>query len=259
MPIQLCSNEEFREKICGAGGKYKSLVDVNRKPYGIPQGTPISDMLANVYLIDFDIALKSYCSSRGGIYYRYSDDILMLLPGSEREGSDAQKFTTNEIKKYGSKMLIKDAKTAIVVYESAGSQQTYRAIAGRQGRNGLEYLGFRYDGCEIWIRNSTLSRLYRKVSGSVAAECANLVGRYRGKSSAFMLERFEYGRFFQRYGRVEDFEFDDDYNSWTFWTYARKAMKVFGRAGRPIPHQLRNYKMVVRKRVQREIVKRLTV
>lgn len=157
------------------------------------------------------------------------------------------------------KLLIKDAKTAVVVYEAAGGFQTHRAVVGRQGRNGLEYLGFRYDGREVWIRNSTLSRFYRKISGSIAAECAVLVRRYRGKSKAFILGQFKYHTFFQRYGRVENFDMEGDYKSWTFWTYARKATKAFGRAGRPIPRQLRRYKVIVKKRVQREIAERLAV
>lgn len=101
VPIKFCSNKDFREKVCGLKGKYKSLVDVNRQPYGIPQGTPISDLLANIYLIDFDIEMKSYCDARGGTYYRYSDDILVILPGSESEGSDARNFAMNEIRKCG--------------------------------------------------------------------------------------------------------------------------------------------------------------
>lgn len=47
MPKQLCSGKEFREKIAGANGR-KSLIKRNHKPYGIPQGSPISDLLGNL-------------------------------------------------------------------------------------------------------------------------------------------------------------------------------------------------------------------
>lgn len=53
VPKQLCTGNEFREKIAGGDGR-KTIVKKNRKTYGIPQGAPISDLLANIYMIDFD-------------------------------------------------------------------------------------------------------------------------------------------------------------------------------------------------------------
>jgi hypothetical protein len=49
VPQHLCSGREFREKIAGGNGQ-PSLIRKNHKPYGIPQGAPISDLLANAYL-----------------------------------------------------------------------------------------------------------------------------------------------------------------------------------------------------------------
>ena len=207
-------------------------------------------------MIDFDISLKSYCDDHGGVYNRYSDDIMMILPGSDAEALGARDFAVAEIRKHGNKLFIKDSKTSVVVYEESSNGQNFRHVAGAQGRNGLEYLGFRLDGRHIYIRDATISRLYRKIAGAIKAECATLIKRYPGKGATFLLTRFDYSRFFKRYGRVDDFD-PADYSTWTFWTYARKAMKAFGTAGRPIPRQLRNYKMVVRTRVEKEIVRQL--
>ena len=52
MPIQLCSPSDFRRKIAGTDG----LIAPNANAYGIPQGAPLSDLLANAYLMDFDVA-----------------------------------------------------------------------------------------------------------------------------------------------------------------------------------------------------------
>jgi len=46
MPKQLCTGKLFRQKIAGGNGE-KSLIEKNFKPYGIPQGSPVSDLLAN--------------------------------------------------------------------------------------------------------------------------------------------------------------------------------------------------------------------
>jgi len=255
MPRKLCGNARFREDICGKGGKSKSLIDVNRRPYGIPQGSPISDMLANIYLVDFDVAMDQYCRSKGGIYFRYSDDILLIIPGPSHEAEAARDFAMSEIGNHGAKIRIKPSKTAVIHYTpDPKGGQAFTHIAGEQGRNGLEYLGFRYDGKNVYLRDATLSRLYRKVSASVHWAVASHVARYPGKDAAFLNTSFDYADFFQRYGRVDDFDEASDYDTWTFWTYARKAMTAFGVRGKPIPRQLRLYKQIVRDRVHKKIL-----
>lgn len=258
MPKKLCTNSEFREKICGVGGAFKSLVDVNRKPYGIPQGAPISDLLANIYMIDFDCVARAYCVARGGEYYRYSDDIMMILPGDEAVAHAAKAFATSEIRKHGDRLKIKDSKTTVAVFDKVASDHLrYRHILGRQGRNGLEYLGFRFGGDKVAIRDSTLAKLYRKISLGLKAEVASLIRRYPGHDEASLAAKFDYSQFFQRYGRVQEFDGQDDFEAWTFWTYARRAFSRFGVDGAPIPRQLRRFKMIVRSRVPREIAKQL--
>ena len=49
--IRACSAAEFRSKVRAAG-----LVTHNQNLFGIPQGTPISALLSNIYMLDFDKA-----------------------------------------------------------------------------------------------------------------------------------------------------------------------------------------------------------
>jgi hypothetical protein len=57
----------------------------------------------------------------------------------------------------------------------------------------------------------------------------------------------------QRYGRVADFDHTASYDTWTFWTYAKRAIETFGPLGQPIGGQLKNYGRIVRTRMAHEI------
>lgn len=47
---------------------------------GIPQGLSISNILAEIYLKNFDKILKSHCAKMRCYYFRYVDDVLILTP-----------------------------------------------------------------------------------------------------------------------------------------------------------------------------------
>ncbi len=97
IPTQLCTPKEFREKIAGGDAALPTLIIRNDKDYGIPQGAPISDILANLYLIDFDKLMDDYVRPFGGHYFRYSDDILLIVPGNRIAGFAARDYAMNQI------------------------------------------------------------------------------------------------------------------------------------------------------------------
>ena len=77
---RVCTPSEFRNTVRNSG-----LIEVNDKPFGIPQGTPISAVLSNVYMMKFDVAMHRYAKQVGGRYFRYCDDILLIVPISQRD------------------------------------------------------------------------------------------------------------------------------------------------------------------------------
>ena len=60
--------------------KNRKHISKNTKSYQIPQGSPISAVLANIYMIDADKYVNEYVTSLGGIYRRYSDDFIVVIP-----------------------------------------------------------------------------------------------------------------------------------------------------------------------------------
>ncbi len=234
MPLQLCSPADFRSKIAGTD----DLIVPNKNSYGIPQGTPLSDLLANAYLMDFDADMARYVRDRGGIYFRYSDDILIVLPGDGRAGRGARNYASKLIRQAGDQLVIKPEKSSTIAFRVDNGRVAYRCVHGRR-RNGLEYLGFRFDGEHVYLRDSTLANLNRKMAKVLGAEAIALVRRYRGKDETFLLSRFNIDRLMQKFGRVEDFDPSKGPDGWTFWSYARRATSILGERGAPIFWQLK--------------------
>jgi len=87
---QLCTPDVFRKLVCGEAPGATSLIWTNKSGHGIPQGSPISDLLANISLFEFDKEMRTLAASRGGIYRRYSDDMLFVIDGSIPEGKSVR-------------------------------------------------------------------------------------------------------------------------------------------------------------------------
>lgn len=257
MPTQLCTGAEFRQKIAGGDGT-RSLIRKNQKPYGIPQGAPISDILANMYLFDFDLYMLNLAKSMSGRYYRYSDDILLIIDTDDAGARAVAASIRESIKKYGKKLLIKESKSSILEFSPLSDRQTFRLLdskPGVQGRNGLEYLGFRFDGRKVYIRDKTISNLWRKVVKAARRHAIATVRRYPGKTLVELRRLANYDSALEKFGRVDEFASkQDEYRKWTFWTYARRASERFGDKGSPIILQIRAYKKIVRKKCESALI-----
>ena len=253
IPNQLCTPKEFRQKVAGGQAGLPSLIEKNAQPFGIPQGAPISDILANLYLIDFDVLMAGYARSLGGRYFRYSDDILIILPGDGAAGLAARDYAMAQITGFGPQIQIKASKTSVIAYTMDGDGHLdFQRVAGEQGRNGLEYLGFRFDGRRVYLRDSTVSGFYRKVTYSLRHEVRAFVARYPGKGIDFLMDNFKTEDFIKKFGRVEDFDLNSEYQDWTFWTYARRAAREFGTRGQPIYRQMSGHRDRILELIRRE-------
>ena len=64
---------------------------------GIPQGSSISACLANVYMLEIDRLINEFVVARDGIYRRYSDDFIIILPMDTSSTDSIEKI----IQKFG--------------------------------------------------------------------------------------------------------------------------------------------------------------
>ncbi|TKC01401.1 reverse transcriptase domain-containing protein [Pedobacter cryotolerans] len=128
---------------------------------GIPQGSPISAVLANIYMLDFDKNVNDIISSFSGIYRRYSDDMIVVCD---------EKYTMDIIKLFDEKILerkleVQHDKTQIFEFNKVNDKfKCYQVIDSKliPNRN-LEYLGFAFNGFNTYLKSSSLSSFYRKM------------------------------------------------------------------------------------------------
>lgn len=253
IPKCLCNGRTFRHKVAG-NGEHKSIIRKNKVPFGIPQGAPLSDLLANIYLVEFDKIVSDWADALGGVYFRYSDDILLVIPGGEQAGKQLMIKVRQLIARFGEQLKIKESKSLLVAFERHNGCLQYRCSGAAQRKNGLEYLGFRFDGKRVYLRDSSLSNLLRKTAWAAKREAEACATKYPEKSVAGLQRCFNYERLLKKFCRVEDFgEMSKDYRKWTFWTYARRASREFGLRGRPISRQLNKYRRFVIERANMEI------
>lgn len=150
-PKPLCSTKEFRALRSNDGDFVKKWTE----RHGIPQGSPISAVFSNIYMIDFDAACHEYISRLNGYYRRYSDDIFVVADPKHR--NEIEEFISKEIRKLGTAIVISREKTEVSYFERS---PTGDLVCDRP----ITYLGFTFDGRRTTLRSRTLSRYYRRMT-----------------------------------------------------------------------------------------------
>lgn len=183
---RLCTIEEFRTLVRMKG----DLIQRNEETFGIPQGSPLSGLLANISMLDFDRVMHRYLVKRGGSYRRYSDDIAIVLPPDADEAL-VRRHLASRLRKIG--LRINERKT---------ERSVFSLDAGAASDRPFQYLGFVFDGRRVLVRASSLNRYYRKMASGIRAKVAAV--RLRGVSSDNMFLRQLYKRY-THFGRGRNF------------------------------------------------------
>ena len=151
---RVCTPQDFVRHV---QGRKNGLIRRHDKPFGIPQGTPVSGLYANIYLRTFDREMLAWCEQRGGSYRRYSDDIAVALPLGNN-GADTVASVEKMLAKSKLQMSIKKTETA--EYQ-AGLLASPKPI---------QYLGFTFDGRSTLIRPSSLDAYLGKMRRGIHAK-----------------------------------------------------------------------------------------
>jgi hypothetical protein len=264
---------------------YKHPFMKSGRPVGIPQGLPISAVLANLYLLEFDKQiLKKIVNKMGGFYRRYSDDILIICKPNEID--DIDRIVKTAIKDRD--VIISDEKTETYLFKNFQISPRKRKITSillseKSSHIGkpLTYLGFEFYGDKMLIKSANISKFYRrliysvkrkslratKISSSTSATPFIFRGQLTKRYSAINLDKEkkniekEKKKTIRTKSLVKNpdgtysYEFEEKprkYNS-NYFSYVRKAVEIMNQP--EINHQLRNHKKILNQAVFRHFGK----
>lgn len=235
--IAFCTKDEFLD-VKGKLLKINKFVKLKdgtfkKRNFGIPQGSPISSVLANVYLLHFDIAINNFIRENGGVYRRYSDDMVVVCPLNVKD--QISKLVYEEIRKF--KLIIQESKTQVFVFKRDGhglkcGQEFNEQINWNKN---FIYLGFEFDGMNVFLKSSSLSGFYRKMKRSVLRS-KHFANRNFKKNKGEIFKHRLYKKFSYKGAKrirkyiwsAKDAKFikSDSYNWGNFLSYAYKASNI---------------------------------
>lgn len=155
---------------------YKALADIfkeNKTNKGIPQGSPISGLFANVSLVDFDNDIKT--SFPNVFYRRYSDDLVFVCNKDQLD--PLLQLIDNKIKEAYLKI---NAKKSFITYfkKIEGNivcEKVTNGLNKTLGRDYVDYLGLEFNGTKTYLRKNTIQKLKHKQIKKVINQVSNTI------------------------------------------------------------------------------------
>ena len=145
---------------------YKNQKDNEGKIAGIPQGLPISAMLANLYMLPFDqLVVRFLVQNRGCFYRRYSDDLVIICDNNMIE--EVNNFVMQSIEQID--LIIEPNKTE--KFQFSTDDQELKCFKINEGElipnSYLLYLGFQFYGNKTLLKTANISEFYREMKESI--------------------------------------------------------------------------------------------
>jgi hypothetical protein len=191
---------------------------------GIPQGTPISAAVSNLYMIEFDAAAKACCDNVGALYRRYSDDILVICKPDDALAIEAEilRLIATE------KLEIAPHKTEKTLFEKG------RALP--RTAKAAQYLGFTFDESGPAIREGSLARQWRKMRRAMRRAKKSAQWRI----AAGLPGKVHTKKLYRRFAYIKVHDGDTIRTLRNFSSYGRRSADAFGQ-GEKISRQVRHF------------------
>ena len=248
--MRLCTPSEFQTKI---------VKNLNVSTVGIPQGLPISDVLANAALLDFDLAMKQLASQHDGVYRRYSDDILLIVKGNSHDAKSLVAQVEAHLNACCSSLHLGHDKSAVFgVKLLANGRQEIAPLPGFKCVCRVDYLGLSYDGKLISIRESTLAKLKARIARRVRKHVNARQAEVGALTSVGLMSKLRLQGIMREYGRREESALKSPTGKKqirNFHCYAVRAAQRAGINTSKILKQISGLNAFIIQRAEREVKK----
>lgn len=231
--VRVLTPKQFKEN--------RSHIVKNVDHYGIPQGSPISAVLANVYMLEVDKLINDMVQGLGGMYMRYSDDFIIILPDVAELNASEVFEKIHTLLKLAPRLTLEQSKTQYFHYsdgtlENCGKKFHEEADGSSRFIN---FLGFTFDGQKVSIRAKTISKYYYRMYRK-AKNIAN-TGGYTPTGKHISCKNL-YRRYSER---------GADGKPGNFLTYVSRAEREYG-SNEAIAHDTKRHMQKIRKALNGE-------
>lgn len=123
----------------------------------------MSGVLANIYMIQFDEKIFKLVQTYHGIYRRYSDDFIIVIPEKYATEEQYQRMILqlqeifNRRSTNTGKYLVKLSPEKTKKFRVSASLDIYNT---KKGHGIISFLGFSFDGKRVYIKDSSVRRYY---------------------------------------------------------------------------------------------------
>jgi hypothetical protein len=174
------------------------IIQTISKEKGIPQGTPISGLLSNIYMLDFDRGMNKLAKKYSALYKRYSDDILIICDPKYKDD------LLKELENLMASVKLEEKKSKRIERIFQYKDKKLLCLDEKNKENNFQYLGVEFNGRSSYIRQSTFARYYQKAHKMIYVILSKCKGIITTEKRKEIFKRFGYtgkGRNFSTYVR----------------------------------------------------------
>ena len=224
----------------------KKYIIKNKTNKGVPQGSPISAVLSNIYMIEFDLHVKQYVTAHGGVYMRYSDDFIIVLPYNNiNQIAEYKRCFFSYISSLQDLLVLQEDKTDCYLFHD---NAIYDLTTGNL--SSINYLGFLFNGTVTKIRPRAISKYYYRMRRKARTiGCCNWMtpkGRHISAKNLYSIYAMPNKKINER-NSYKNIKYKGNQ---TFITYARRARRILGLTDSEVDSLIKNYKRKIAKAIK---------